>query len=723
MIGFWKSARTSAPQRGSRFLGLESLELRKLFAGISAPDLVPAQYAASIGVFDNTGSSIGIGEVLKSVSQNSLSLVNQSESYNGMLYTVGGDHGVPGYVMTDLLTGQTTKVMLPSLHATKSNGYVSDINQVGTEMQFVGMSTSVDGVNISPTLWSGSNIPSLVQPPAGASTTVGVASSIVEGGLVVGQSGISAFVKTTQGSYFLPSNQPTEFAAALDASESGRFIVGGIAGGNAVWEAVENPQNGNFQQLLSTWQLHSSDDQGVLPFPYAVDNVKYPALFGGEGIDVNGDKYAGIWAPDGSLLKYLGVNSKIVAMQVVANQTFVAYNDPSGAHILNFESGKVYDLKTLLGTTSSLELTPGAIFTTTENGKPTLGVSYLKDGALTASIFELTVASVDLTFDFNGDGIVDLTRTASLPDTESYAFTELGPHTIKVTVDGVPIEKPINVVNVLLEGKKLRIGGDSRGDVVALEKLATGAIKLTVNGISQEFAAGAVDEIFANLDGGSNRIVVDGAIPLNAADLSHVGRVTLLHGAQLDGLNSTTALQMGAKVSGEDAPPAPVLVIDVPPMTTETVAVNPVTFSSEWKFERLIVANDDVSHLLSANGIQILVRNGVYQNPINRLDTNGDGHVSPLDVLLVINYLNSRVDGGNNLPIDNDLSVNGDNEVFAIDALIVIDFLNARPNGGGREGEGASSLLSDTATAAPPVDFSANDEFFYDHGFQKRRRS
>ncbi len=86
-----------------------------------------------------------------------------------------------------------------------------------------------------------------------------------------------------------------------------------------------------------------------------------------------------------------------------------------------------------------------------------------------------------------------------------------------------------------------------------------------------------------------------------------------------------------------------------------------------------------------------------HRNPINSRDVNADGRVSPIDALLVINFLNLN---GISTPVANlpepppYRDVNGDNFITAADALIVINFLNTNGNGssGGGEGEGSNQL-------------------------------
>lgn len=116
-----------------------------------------------------------------------------------------------------------------------------------------------------------------------------------------------------------------------------------------------------------------------------------------------------------------------------------------------------------------------------------------------------------------------------------------------------------------------------------------------------------------------------------------------------------------------------------------------------------------------------IASNNPWQNPQNQFDANNDGSVSPIDVLVLINDLNSF--GARALPVPPVapfipppfLDVNGDGSITPQDALTVINLLNA----GGSEGEGESGefvavgLLMPSPTLPPlqlgsfPVTFSA----------------
>jgi hypothetical protein len=90
-----------------------------------------------------------------------------------------------------------------------------------------------------------------------------------------------------------------------------------------------------------------------------------------------------------------------------------------------------------------------------------------------------------------------------------------------------------------------------------------------------------------------------------------------------------------------------------------------------------------------------------YQNSTDRFDVSGDGFVSAIDALQLINFLN-RNNGFQPLPLPPGMvaprfpDVNGDGVINSTDALNVINYLNSRPAGEGEgeaEGEGNESEL------------------------------
>lgn len=95
----------------------------------------------------------------------------------------------------------------------------------------------------------------------------------------------------------------------------------------------------------------------------------------------------------------------------------------------------------------------------------------------------------------------------------------------------------------------------------------------------------------------------------------------------------------------------------------------------------------------------LTIQGNPYTNQSNNLDVSGDGFVSPIDVLQIVNYLNNPTNPTTlTLPapgVPPFLDVNGDGFVSSIDVLLVVNHLNSRSGSG--EGE-SSNLNNDLLT-------------------------
>ncbi|MEY4177482.1 MAG: Serine-aspartate repeat-containing protein precursor [Planctomycetota bacterium] len=104
-----------------------------------------------------------------------------------------------------------------------------------------------------------------------------------------------------------------------------------------------------------------------------------------------------------------------------------------------------------------------------------------------------------------------------------------------------------------------------------------------------------------------------------------------------------------------------------------------------------------------------------FTNPSNAFDVNGDGFVTPIDVLLVINDVNaygaralSGGGSGEGPATRYYLDVNADRFVSPIDALLVISHLNSVSGAGeGESPSGAAATLADDTLAAISGDIAA----------------
>ena len=106
---------------------------------------------------------------------------------------------------------------------------------------------------------------------------------------------------------------------------------------------------------------------------------------------------------------------------------------------------------------------------------------------------------------------------------------------------------------------------------------------------------------------------------------------------------------------------------------------------------------------------QVTIHRSGWQNPAINEDVNRDGHVSPIDALLVINHLNQTdpLILGQPLPVPEAgnepppfLDVNGDNRVSPVDALMVINKVGEE---GEPEGEGEFTPVIASATTRSVV--------------------
>jgi hypothetical protein len=115
---------------------------------------------------------------------------------------------------------------------------------------------------------------------------------------------------------------------------------------------------------------------------------------------------------------------------------------------------------------------------------------------------------------------------------------------------------------------------------------------------------------------------------------------------------------------------------------------------------------------------QVIKDETPYHNEENPMDVDGDGVITPLDPLLIINYINnhgpgtvSQGEGESGGQID----VDGDGEVSPIDILIIINSLNERNNqsNGSSNSSGGGNLLSgegEGASKSSPPSWSQDED-------------
>jgi hypothetical protein len=117
----------------------------------------------------------------------------------------------------------------------------------------------------------------------------------------------------------------------------------------------------------------------------------------------------------------------------------------------------------------------------------------------------------------------------------------------------------------------------------------------------------------------------------------------------------------------------------------------------------------------------ITIERNPYTNPNNALDVTGDGFVSPIDVLQIVNFINFNGGVPTRLtipagPVPPFLDVDSDGFVGPLDVLAVVNFINSNLPGGGGGGEGEGSAdsrdlwLASTAVSPAPATSQPNSE-------------
>ena len=120
-----------------------------------------------------------------------------------------------------------------------------------------------------------------------------------------------------------------------------------------------------------------------------------------------------------------------------------------------------------------------------------------------------------------------------------------------------------------------------------------------------------------------------------------------------------------------------------------------------------VLDNDGLASNIAT--VTIVVGGSIHQNPANRLDVNGDGSISPIDVLNLVNDINFNGIRTlpSDLPVPPYLDPNGNGQIDPLDVLDVINYINAQGNAGAGEGE---SSMADLGYSQAIVRIQSKDE-------------
>ena len=130
----------------------------------------------------------------------------------------------------------------------------------------------------------------------------------------------------------------------------------------------------------------------------------------------------------------------------------------------------------------------------------------------------------------------------------------------------------------------------------------------------------------------------------------------------------------------------------------------------EHSIEISVTATDSGVPALSVTTdftIEVVPLENEFQNPLRQFDVNADGIVAPIDVLLIINFINGRPGDSSVPPPSFEIplvNVDGDDKIAPLDVLLVINLLNSNI---GSEGETDKTRI----TSQPPADVTLQNKW------------
>lgn len=148
-------------------------------------------------------------------------------------------------------------------------------------------------------------------------------------------------------------------------------------------------------------------------------------------------------------------------------------------------------------------------------------------------------------------------------------------------------------------------------------------------------------------------------------------------------LNAPAAAPANAVVPAPEGPPVarlaqPLIAEAEEEIEAETPIAAEAELVTEPQAEQVDIASANKTNGVSAEAEGSAVASALRQNSSNRFDVNGDGEVTPLDVLIAINLIDDPSSQSNQGSIQYYCDVNGDGQLTPLDVLQVANLIDAR---------------------------------------------
>jgi hypothetical protein len=220
----------------------------------------------------------------------------------------------------------------------------------------------------------------------------------------------------------------------------------------------------------------------------------------------------------------------------------------------------------------------------------------------------------------------------------------------------------------------LHVIGTDRDESIEIQRQSNGAYHVHLPTGTQVFDE--TSDLWVDLSDGSDRLVISGDEAIDFASLYNTEHLIVTDGGNLP------TVPIGPDYVRRHNGASQRLRLD----SDRPIGIQ--GGDSGWQYVRADVSSSEKSaHILQADEAIMEVVSETLQNPIDPLDVNHDGTVSPLDALVVVNDINGnrsrRLTIQHASQVAGLLDTSGDSFVSPIDVLHIVNYLNGgkRPTG------------------------------------------
>ncbi len=222
----------------------------------------------------------------------------------------------------------------------------------------------------------------------------------------------------------------------------------------------------------------------------------------------------------------------------------------------------------------------------------------------------------------------------------------------------------------------LHVTADDRADTVTVEPMSDAAGEIRIETAGGDDTVKVRSDHFTWLDGGEgyDTLVLRGETS---------GDLAALLGQRVTGFEKVVLAGNSASPLVADAAALQAALEQEGDVLIEVASQEAVSLEGDWVLDEPQFVDSQFTQVVRAGGVTVnVVNDAPWQNVLQPVDVNGDGLVTPLDALIVINRLNRIAESALPDPSPSEpfggnyYDVSGDRHITPLDALRVINHLN-----------------------------------------------